>query len=149
VLGVTKAGKSTLLNKLIGQSILISNETRATAAKWTVDFHQDKNYKLRVHRKNRNKENSEFTDIKTLKNACQKLNNDNDIDKICVSMSSKNNDNLDLKLIDLPGLDDQAKAEYINYFIDTKKEILNPIFVINLTAGGSTTSSSSLNNIVK
>jgi hypothetical protein len=56
---------------------------------------------------------------------------------------------LDLKLIDLPGLDDQAKAEYINYFIDTKKEILNPIFVINLTAGGSTTSSSSLNNIVK
>ncbi len=69
------------------------------------------------------------------------LNNDNDIDKISISMSSKNNDNMDLKLIDLPGLDDQAKAEYINYFIDSKKEILNPIFVINLTAGGSTTSS--------
>jgi hypothetical protein len=58
-------------------------------------------------------------------------------------------ENLELKLIDLPGLNDQAKAIYINTFIDKKKEVLNPIFVINLPSGGASDASSSLDNILK
>jgi GTPase Era involved in 16S rRNA processing len=53
VLGDTKAGKSTLLNKLIGKKILGTNEMRATAAKWTIEFHREKNYKLHVYKEDR------------------------------------------------------------------------------------------------
>jgi hypothetical protein len=72
-----------------------------------------------------------------MKDACKSYNDNNDIDKISISVPSTKGENLDLKLIDLPGLDDEAKAVYINDFIDSKKEILNPIFVISLTGGGS------------
>jgi hypothetical protein len=64
-------------------------------------------------------------------------------------MYTENVENLELKLIDLPGLNDQAKAIYINTFIDKKKEVLNPIFVINLPSGGTSDASSSLDNILK
>ena len=39
VVGVTKAGKSSLLNKLIGKTVLIAKEERATALRWAVNFH--------------------------------------------------------------------------------------------------------------
>ncbi len=50
VVGITKAGKSTLLNKLIGKNVLISNEKRATAIKWTVKFHDSEKFLLKVYR---------------------------------------------------------------------------------------------------
>lgn len=56
-----------------------------------------------------------------MKDACKQLNNDNNIEKISISVPSNKGENLDLKLIDLPGLDDEAKAVYINDFIDLKK----------------------------
>ena len=46
VIGVTKAGKTTLLNKLIGLPVLISNEERATATRWSVKFHKSDSIKL-------------------------------------------------------------------------------------------------------
>ncbi len=46
VIGVTKAGKTTLLNKLIGLPVLISNEMRATATRWSVKFHKSDSIKL-------------------------------------------------------------------------------------------------------
>jgi GTPase Era involved in 16S rRNA processing len=48
VIGVTKAGKSTLLNKIIGENILISNEMRATATRWAVNFHNEEGYVLEI-----------------------------------------------------------------------------------------------------
>lgn len=39
VVGVTKAGKSSLLNKIIGKNVLIAKEQRATAIRWAVNFH--------------------------------------------------------------------------------------------------------------
>jgi ribosome biogenesis GTPase A len=50
VVGITKAGKSTLLKKLIGVNVLISNEKRATATKWVVNFHASKTFVLHIHR---------------------------------------------------------------------------------------------------
>lgn len=50
VVGITKAGKSTLLNKLIGKNLLITNEKRATAIKWAVKFHDSEKFLLKVYR---------------------------------------------------------------------------------------------------
>ena len=50
VIGITKAGKSTLLKKLIGANVLISNERRATGTKWVVNFHKGKDFILKIYR---------------------------------------------------------------------------------------------------
>jgi GTPase Era involved in 16S rRNA processing len=50
VVGIDKAGKSTLLNKLIGKKVLITNEKRATAIKWAVKFHDSEKFLLKVCR---------------------------------------------------------------------------------------------------
>jgi GTPase SAR1 family protein len=47
VIGVSKAGKTTLLNNLIGKIILDTKETIATNTMWSVEFHKENNYKLR------------------------------------------------------------------------------------------------------
>jgi ribosome biogenesis GTPase A len=46
VVGITKAGKSTMLNKLIGKNVLITNEKRATAIRWAVNFHNHDKFHL-------------------------------------------------------------------------------------------------------
>jgi tRNA U34 5-carboxymethylaminomethyl modifying GTPase MnmE/TrmE len=74
VIGITNAGKSTLLNKLIGHKILISNEMRATAHRWIVKFHDEKSFKLEVY-KNVNQDvkldNSQtFEEAKELSSHC-------------------------------------------------------------------------------
>jgi GTPase Era involved in 16S rRNA processing len=74
VIGITNAGKSTLLNKLIGHKILISNEMRATALRCIVNFHDEKNFKLEVY-KNVNKDlklykTKIFEDAKKLSGYC-------------------------------------------------------------------------------
>ena len=46
VVGITKAGKSTMLNKLIGRNVLITNEKRATAVRWAVNFHNHTKFEL-------------------------------------------------------------------------------------------------------
>ena len=73
VVGITKAGKSTLLKKLIGVNVLISNESRATATKWVVNFHESKNFMLQIYRTvlmQTKIETFEFQNLKTLQNAC-------------------------------------------------------------------------------
>jgi GTPase Era involved in 16S rRNA processing len=73
VVGITKAGKSTLLKKLIGVNVLISNERRATATKWVVNFHESKNFMLQIYRTalmQTKIETFEFQNLKTLQNAC-------------------------------------------------------------------------------
>jgi GTP-binding protein EngB required for normal cell division len=74
VIGITNAGKSTLLNKLIGHKILISNEMRATAHRWIVKFHYEKRFKLEVY-KNVNEdlkldESKIFEEAKELSDYC-------------------------------------------------------------------------------
>ena len=46
VVGITNAGKSTLLNKLIGKKVLITSEKRATAIRWAVNFHNHEKFLL-------------------------------------------------------------------------------------------------------
>ena len=83
VVGITKAGKSTLLNKLIGTNVMICNEKRATATRWTVNFHEYNNFTLEISRKcddiNLIKQNILFKESKELKLACKELNDADDI----------------------------------------------------------------------
>ena len=58
VVGITKAGKSTLLNKLIGKNVLIAKESRATAMRWAVNFHNLQNFHLLIYK---NVENNSTT----------------------------------------------------------------------------------------
>jgi hypothetical protein len=52
-----------------------------------------------------------------MKKEYKELKENKKLDKISISMNSDKN-NLGLKYIDLPGLDDYAKALYINSFIE-------------------------------
>jgi GTPase Era involved in 16S rRNA processing len=85
VIGITNAGKSTLLNKLIGHKILISNEMRATAHRWIVKFHDEKSFKLEVY-KNVNQDvkldySKTFEEAKELSSHCKILAKDESVCK--------------------------------------------------------------------
>jgi GTPase Era involved in 16S rRNA processing len=45
-LGLTKAGKTTLINRLIGKNILPTSQMRTILCKWTVSFHNNSKFKL-------------------------------------------------------------------------------------------------------
>ena len=114
VVGITKAGKSTLLKKLIGVNVLISNEKRATATKWVVNFHKSKIFILKIYRTvvcETKIENFEFQNLKMLQNACKDLNNAMNISKVSISVPSIESE-LELKFIDMPGLDDGILKDF-------------------------------------
>jgi ribosome biogenesis GTPase A len=45
-MGITNAGKSTLLNSLIGKKVMVASVSRATAIRWAVNFHYHENFYL-------------------------------------------------------------------------------------------------------
>jgi hypothetical protein len=58
--------------------------------------------------------------LKEIKDKCKELNNNDEIEKINISIYSDKSENLKFKFIDLPGLDDYAKSFYIRTFIEKK-----------------------------
>ena len=48
-IGNTKAGKTNLLNHLIGKFVLKTSELMCTSTKWTVGFHLNQKFILQIH----------------------------------------------------------------------------------------------------
>lgn len=60
------------------------------------------------------KQEKEFKNLDDLKNACLPFNGNNEIEKICITLPvAKDGLNLDIKYVDMPGLEDEAKMDMI------------------------------------
>lgn len=102
VIGEVKAGKSSLINTLVGQEISPTNILEATASLWEIGYGSEDSACIEYH--NGQNETIPFENVQSVLSITNQENLEKAKDIACIKVRTKQHDFRELLLVDSPGL---------------------------------------------